>query len=75
MGQADGVQCRTVEIFESFNMSEELLREAYVRPALLDLIELIPRQHVIEVSFWADSESSGIKRTGRTADTQPVSPV
>lgn len=30
MGQADGVQCRTVEIFEAFNLSEELLREAYV---------------------------------------------
>ncbi|KAJ5927833.1 hypothetical protein N7466_006789 [Penicillium verhagenii] len=55
MGQADGVQCRTVEIFESFGVGEELLREAY---------------HVLEVSFWAD-DGSGIKRTGRTADTQP----
>ncbi|KAJ5953584.1 hypothetical protein N7454_000480 [Penicillium verhagenii] len=55
MGQADGVQCRTVEIFESFGVGEELLREAY---------------HVLEVSFWADN-GSGIKRTGRTADTQP----
>lgn len=57
MGQADGVQCRTVEIFESFGISEELLREAY---------------HVVEVTFWADQESPGsIRRTGRTADTQP----
>ncbi|KAJ6010333.1 hypothetical protein N7451_001745 [Penicillium sp. IBT 35674x] len=55
MGQADGVQCRTVEIFESFGIGEELLREAY---------------HVLEVNFWAD-DGSGIKRTGRTADTQP----
>ncbi|KAJ5645721.1 hypothetical protein N7507_011732 [Penicillium longicatenatum] len=55
MGQADGVQCRTVEIFESFGVGEELLREAY---------------HVLEVNFWAD-DGSGIKRTGRTADTQP----
>ncbi|KAJ5641818.1 hypothetical protein N7490_005818 [Penicillium lividum] len=55
MGQADGVQCRTVEIFESFGIGEELLREAY---------------HVVEVSFWAD-DGAGIKRTGRTADTQP----
>lgn len=30
-------------------------------------------KHVIEVSFWADSEGKGISRTGRTADTQPVS--
>ncbi|KAJ5159398.1 uncharacterized protein N7482_006402 [Penicillium canariense] len=56
MGQADGVQCRTVEIFESFGISEELLREAY---------------HVVEVNFWADNGTGAIKRTGRTADTQP----
>ena len=57
MGQADGVQCRTVEIFESFGIGEELLRESY---------------HVLEVVFWADQDGSGrIQRTGRTADTQP----
>ncbi|OKP02461.1 3-hydroxybenzoate 4-monooxygenase [Penicillium subrubescens] len=56
MGQADGVQCRTVEIFESFGIGEELLREAY---------------HVLEVNFWADEGTGAIKRTGRTADTQP----
>ncbi|KAJ5128139.1 hypothetical protein N7448_008918 [Penicillium atrosanguineum] len=56
MGQADGVQCRTVEIFESFGVGEELLREAY---------------HVLEVNFWADDGTGAIKRTGRTADTQP----
>lgn len=57
MGQADGVQCRTVEIFESFGIGEELLRESY---------------HVVEVAFWADQDESGvIKRTGRAADTQP----
>ncbi|KAB8078615.1 FAD binding domain-containing protein [Aspergillus leporis] len=56
MGQADGVQCRTVEIFESFGIGEELLRESY---------------HVLEVVFWVDEGSGVIKRTGRTADTQP----
>ncbi|PYH49728.1 putative phenol 2-monooxygenase [Aspergillus saccharolyticus JOP 1030-1] len=57
MGQADGVQCRTVEIFESFGIGDELLRESY---------------HVLEVVFWAaDEESGAIRRTGRTADTQP----
>jgi phenol 2-monooxygenase len=56
MGQADGVQCRTVEIFESFGVGEELLREAY---------------HVLEVNFWADEGSGIIKRTGRAADVQP----
>ena len=57
MGQADGVQCRTVEIFDSFGIGEELLRESY---------------HVVEVVFWADQDDSGvIRRTGRAADTQP----
>ncbi|KAJ5567895.1 hypothetical protein N7450_010381 [Penicillium hetheringtonii] len=56
MGQADGVQCRTVEIFESFGIGEELLREAF---------------HVLEVNFWAEDGNGAIKRTGRTADTQP----
>lgn len=58
LGQADGVQCRTVEIFESFGIADQLLREAY---------------HVLEVAFWADQGAEGkvIKRIGRTADTQP----
>ncbi|KKY19604.1 putative phenol 2 [Diplodia seriata] len=33
-GQADGVQCRTVEVFESFGIAEELLKEAVVRKSL-----------------------------------------
>lgn len=62
MGQADGVQCRTVEVFESFGMAEDLLREAY---------------HVLEVAFWAPTTPNnsnkewGLHRTSRTADTQP----
>ncbi|EXJ90946.1 hypothetical protein A1O1_04053 [Capronia coronata CBS 617.96] len=58
MGQADGVQCRTVEVFESFGMAEDLLREAY---------------HVLEVAFWAPSpaDPSRLHRASRTADTQP----
>lgn len=54
-GQADGVQCRTVEIFESFGIAEGLLKEAY---------------HVLEVAFWA-AEGEGIKRTHYAADTEP----
>lgn len=67
IGQADGVQCRTVEVFESFGLSEDLVRYAY---------------WVNEVCFWsvddgsAKSEPNGhgigergrIVRTGRTAD-------
>ncbi|KAL4963773.1 FAD binding domain-containing protein [Aspergillus stella-maris] len=46
VGQADGVQVRSVEIFESFGMAEELLREAY---------------HNIEVGFWGpDPMKNGV---------------
>lgn len=54
VGQADGVQCRTVEVFESFGLDSELVKTAY---------------HVSEVCFWSSPEEEGkIKRTGRTAD-------
>ncbi|KAI1213421.1 FAD binding domain-containing protein [Annulohypoxylon truncatum] len=58
-GQADGVQCRTVEIFESFGLAETLLKEAY---------------HAMEIAFWApvtDDSGRGIRRTNYTADTEP----
>lgn len=57
-GQADGVQCRTVEVFDSFNLAEDLLREAH---------------HVLEVAFWADDGKPplGIKKTRQVADTLP----
>lgn len=61
IGQADGIQCRTVEIFESLDLSEDLLREAY---------------HVLEVAFWSPDPSAtkeggkrGIVRSNRAADT------
>jgi len=43
VGQADGVQCRTVEIFESFGIAKDLLGEAY---------------HVLEIAFWADGDTA-----------------
>lgn len=63
-GQADGVQCRTVEIFESFGLSDQLLRESY---------------HVLELAFWAPDESTalsdgktgGIKWSHYAPDTEP----
>lgn len=55
IGQADGVQCRTVEIYESFGLSEELLREAH---------------HILEVCFWSDDGEKGIKRKSRAMDTE-----
>lgn len=56
IGQADGVQCRTVEVFDSFGIAEDLLRESY---------------HVIEVVFWASSEHGDIERKSQVADTAP----
>jgi phenol 2-monooxygenase len=61
IGQADGVQCRTVEVYESFGLSEDLLREAY---------------HILEVCFWGNDDSveskekRGIKRKSRSLDTE-----
>jgi phenol 2-monooxygenase len=56
LGQADGVQCRTVEVFESLGLEGELLRRAY---------------HVLEVAFWSADREGKLVRTGRTADTMP----
>jgi phenol 2-monooxygenase len=55
VGQADGVQCRTVEVFDSFGIAEELLREAY---------------HVLEVTFWSDDGEGGIVRSSRAPDRE-----
>ncbi|KAI1805874.1 FAD binding domain-containing protein [Daldinia bambusicola] len=59
-GQADGVQCRTTEIFESFGLSDTLLSEAY---------------HCSEVAFWAPDddggEGGGIRRTHYAPDRRP----
>ncbi|EAQ88712.1 hypothetical protein CHGG_05331 [Chaetomium globosum CBS 148.51] len=56
VGQADGVQTRTVEIFDSFGIAEDLLKEAY---------------HVLEVAFWSpDPDAGGIRRTRYAADKE-----
>ena len=56
VGQADGVACRTVEMFEAFGLADALLREAY---------------WVNEVRFWgpSDEDRSRIVRTGWVKDT------
>jgi phenol 2-monooxygenase len=56
VGQADGVACRTVEMFHAFGLAEGLLREAY---------------WVNEVHFWGPSaaDRNRIERTGWVADT------
>src|SRR5260370_36346309 len=57
MGQADGVACRTVEMFNAFGLAERLLREAY---------------WVNETVFWRPdaADRDAIKRTGRVQDTE-----
>ncbi|KAF6525025.1 hypothetical protein HZS61_010820 [Fusarium oxysporum f. sp. conglutinans] len=57
IGQADGVQCRTVEIFENLGISERLLEEAY---------------HVMEGCDGAHStvrKSLGFKMVGDSSDS------
>jgi phenol 2-monooxygenase len=57
IGQADGVACRTVEMFEAFGLADRLVHEAY---------------WVNEVSFWRPDpkDPSRIKRAGRVEDTE-----
>ncbi len=55
VGQADGIACRTVEMFDAFGLSEKLVREAY---------------WVNETVFWRPSpdDRTKIVRTGRIQD-------
>jgi phenol 2-monooxygenase len=57
LGQADGVACRTVEMFDAFGLSDRLLREGY---------------WVNETVFWGPDETdrSRIVRTGRIQDVE-----
>ncbi len=57
VGQADGVACRTVEMFEAFGLADQLVGEAY---------------WVNEVTFWRPDpdDPAKITRTGRVLDTE-----
>jgi phenol 2-monooxygenase len=57
VGQADGVACRTVEMFEAFGLADRLVKEGY---------------WVNEVSFWRPDpeDATRITRTGRIQDTE-----
>lgn len=58
VGRADGVACRTVEMFQAFGLADALLAEAY---------------WVNEVRFWGPSagDRARIERTGWVEDTPP----
>lgn len=57
VGQADGIACRTMEMFEAFGFSEKVLKEAY---------------WVNETSFWKPDahRPENIARSGRIQDTE-----
>ena len=57
VGQADGVACRTVEMFEAFGLADQLVAEGY---------------WVNEVSFWRPDpeDRPRITRTGRIQDVE-----
>ena len=57
LGQADGVACRTMEMFEAFGFVHKVLEEAY---------------WVNETTFWkpSDADSRCIVRSGRVPDVE-----
>ena len=57
LGQADGIACRTMEMFNAFGFVERVLREAY---------------WVNETVFWKpdDSARAAIRRSGRIQDVE-----
>ena len=60
LGQADGVACRTMEMFEAFGFADRVLKEAY---------------WVNETTFWkpddaAGADTSRIVRSGRVPDVE-----
>ncbi|HEU4363344.1 MAG TPA: FAD-dependent monooxygenase, partial [Mycobacterium sp.] len=57
VGQADGVACRTVEMFEAFGLADRLINEGY---------------QVNEVAFWRPdpADPAKITRTGRIRDVE-----
>jgi len=54
-GQADGLQCRTLEVLHSFGMAEDIWRQS---------------NHMIEINFWNPIDGR-LQRTGRIPDTIP----
>ncbi|KAG5804942.1 hypothetical protein H9Q74_010417 [Fusarium xylarioides] len=55
-GQADGLQCRTLEIFDSFGFAHRAWIES---------------NHMLEISLWNPDEKGVLRRSSRIADTIP----
>lgn len=56
IGQADGIACRSIEMFEAFGFAEKVLKEAY---------------WVNEVAFWRPTkDGTGLRRADRIQDVE-----
>ncbi len=55
VGQADGIACRSMEMFEAYGFAHKIRREAY---------------WVNETVFWRPDGGTGIARTGRIQDVE-----
>jgi phenol 2-monooxygenase len=55
-GQADGLQCRTLEILDSFGFADRTWKEG---------------NHMIEICLWNPNEEGIIRRSDRIPDTIP----
>ncbi|CAK7228717.1 hypothetical protein SBRCBS47491_007001 [Sporothrix bragantina] len=55
-GQADGLQSRTLEIFDSFGFADRAWKES---------------NHMLEICFWNPDANGNIARSGRIPDTIP----
>ncbi|KAK0941337.1 hypothetical protein LTR29_007181 [Friedmanniomyces endolithicus] len=55
-GQADGLQCRTLEIFDSLGFAHRAWRES---------------NHMLEICLWNPDENGVIRRSDRIPDTIP----
>ena len=55
-GQADGLQCRTLEIFDSFGFADRVWKES---------------NHMLEICLWNPDDTGRIRRTDRIPNTIP----
>ncbi|KAJ6470218.1 phenol hydroxylase [Mycena vitilis] len=55
-GQADGIQCRSLEILDSFGFADRVLKES---------------NHMIEICMWSPGPDGVIRRSDRIPDTIP----
>lgn len=55
-GQADGLQCRSLEIFDSFGFADRVWKES---------------NHILEICLWNPDETGKIRRSDRIPDTIP----